>query len=306
MSWFFFALITVLCWGGADLFYKRGNLPGDRFSHVKTSIAVGLVMGIHALIVLLTDGISFDFRNLLYYLPVSAFYILSMTIGYFGLRYLELSIISPVQNSSGAIVCILCVIFLRKTLEPLPAAAVAIICFSLCALGFFEWKYEKKNALPHEKKYISGPVAMLFPLLYCVFDALGTYFDAFYLDSIETTPLVGATEETLETVANLSYELTFSFVAVLLLIYLLIRGEPLRSPRQGSRFSAALLETGGQFTYVFAMARNAAASAPMIASYSIVSLLLSRIFLKEKLTAAQYCCIAGVMIGIIILGIFDL
>ena len=40
------------------------------------------------------------------YLPVSVLYILSMTLGYVGLRYIELSISSPICNSSGALVAV--------------------------------------------------------------------------------------------------------------------------------------------------------------------------------------------------------
>ena len=43
----------------------------------------------------------------------------------------------------------------------------------------------------------------------------------------------------------------------------------------------------------------------MIAAYSIVSLILSRIFLKEKLTKKQYLMVAAVMVGIILLGIAE-
>ena len=50
------------------------------------------------------------------------------------------------------------------------------------------------------------------------------------------------------------------------------------------------------------MTGNAVISAPLIASYSIVSVILSRIFLKEKLNKQQYLVITIVMIGIAILG----
>ena len=43
----------------------------------------------------------------------------------------------------------------------------------------------------------------------------------------------------------------------------------------------------------------------MIASYSIVSVILGRIFLKEKLTKKQYLFIAIVMTGVFILGFFE-
>ena len=47
--------------------------------------------------------------------------------------------------------------------------------------------------------------------------------------------------------------------------------------------SAACFEEFGQIFYVFAMASKPMLAAPMIASYCIVSVILSRIFLKEKL-----------------------
>ena len=102
--WFTFALITMLAWGAADLFYKKGAVEHDKYSHLKTTMIVGLVMGLHAAFMLLFGDMNYDFSNILIYLPVSIMYILSMTVGYFGLKYLELSVSSPIQNSSGAVV----------------------------------------------------------------------------------------------------------------------------------------------------------------------------------------------------------
>ena len=44
-------------------------------------------------------------------------------------------------------------------------------------------------------------------------------------------------------------------------------------------------------------------AAPMIAAYSIVSVILSRIFIKEKLSKKQYAVVAMVVFGIILIGI---
>ena len=53
------------------------------------------------------------------------------------------------------------------------------------------------------------------------------------------------------------------------------------------------------------MADRPVLAAPMVASYCIVSLILSRIFLKEKLEKRQYLCIFAVIIGIVLLGISE-
>ncbi len=305
--WFVFALLTVLAWGSADLFYKKGADEVEPYSHLKTSIMVGAVMGAHAIFTLLFTDLGYDWRNLYIYLPVSAMYILSMTVGYFGLRYLELSISSPIQNSSGIVVTVMCFIFLGQSIEGLPNwIAMILISGGVLALGFLEKQSENRLKEQGEKKYRIGFVAFFMPIFYCIIDALGTFFDAYYLDDFTATPLVGVTEDTFEDVANVSYELTFFIVAVILFIYVrLIKKQPLVIKRQGTRLGAAIFETAGQFTYVRAMSGNAIVAAPMIAAYSIVSIILSRIFLKEKLPVRQYIAVGIIILGIIILGVVE-
>ena len=306
MNWFAFSLITMLAWGAADLFYKKGAVETDRYSHLKTSVMVGVVMGLHAFATLLFGNIGYQPINLLLYLPVSAMYILSMTVGYFGLRYLELSISSPIQNTSGAVVCILCAIFLHQRMELPLVAAVVVIYIAIFLLGVMEKKQADALREAGDEKYRIGFIAFFMPIIYCVIDALGTFFDAYYLDDYSTTPLRGVTEDTLEEVANTSYELTFFIVAVLLFCYLrFVKKEKMPLRLQGARTVAAVFETAGQFTYVYAMSDEAIVAAPMVACYSVVSMILSRIFLKEKLTVKQYLCIAAVMVGIAVLGIYD-
>ena len=306
MKWFAFSLITMLAGGAADLFYKKGAVESDRYSHLKTSVMVGVVMGVHACTTLIFGDIGYQPINLLLYLPVSAMYILSMTVGYFGLRYLELSISSPIQNTSGAVVCILCAIFLHQRMELPLIAAVAVIYIAIFLLGVIEKKQADALREAGDEKYRIGFIAFFMPIIYCVIDALGTFFDAYYLDDAAATPLRGVTEDTLEAVANTSYELTFFLVAVILFCYMrFIKKEKMPLRQQGSRTVAAVFETVGQFTYVYAMSDEAIVAAPMVACYSVVSMILSRIFLKEKLTVKQYICIAVVMAGIAVLGIYD-
>jgi len=304
--WFVFALITTLAWGAADLFYKKGADEKDKYSHLKTSMIVGFVMGIHAICMLLFTDMNYDFTNILIYLPVSLMYIISMTVGYFGLRYLELSVSSPIQNSSGALTCLLCLVFLHQTMDTISAVAVILICLGVFLLGVFEKAKQNEYEAINNKKYKIGFIAFFMPIIYCIVDSLGTFFDAYYLDDIATTPLRNVTEATFENVANTSYELTFLLCAIIIFIFIkFIKKENIIIKEQKDRTVAALFETLGQFTYVYAMSGMAVVTAPMIASYSIVSVVLSRIFLKEKLTKRQYSVVLLVMIGIAILGIVE-
>ncbi len=306
MDWFIFALCTTLAWGAADLFYKKGADESDKYSHLKTTMMVGLVMGLYATYMVTFGGVEFDPINLLIYLPVSAMYIISMAVGYFGLRYLDLSISSPIQNASGVVASLLFFIFLGETIDLPTGIAIIIICVGVFMLGLFEKQSEDAIENPEDKKYKIGFVAFMMPIIYCVIDSLGTFFDGYYLDDIDSTPLVNVTEANFEDVANVAYMYTFFIVAVVIAIYLyVIKREKFELPKQKDKIVAASFETLGQITYVYAISGEAIVVAPMISSYCIVSLILSRIFLKEKLTWKQYLMVGLVCAGILMLGIID-
>ena len=93
------------------------NDSKDKHSHLKTGVIVGVVMGYHATIYMIYNNLSINIMDLIKYLPVSLCYIASMVIGYRGLKYLELSISSPIQNTSGVIVALLLIIFLKYSHE---------------------------------------------------------------------------------------------------------------------------------------------------------------------------------------------
>lgn len=313
MSWFWIALTATLAWGGADLFYKLGANERDRYSHLKTSVFVGLCFGLHAAWTLCFGGIEFDWRNLYLYLPVSSMYILSMTVGYLGLRYLELSVSSPVQNCSGALAAILGIVILHEMPEsPLSWIGIIACCLGVILLGVFEKRKRDADSRLDEpdRKYHVGIVAFLIPVAYCIIDTLGTFLDDPCL-SIDSTWLVNVTEDTIEEVGNTAYELTFLIVGLILLAYILIdsrrRGEKvvLIERHNRARLFAAVLETAGQYAYAHVIGGNAVVAAPMIASYCMVSVLLSRIFLKERLPKSQYICVFLAFAGILLLGIAD-
>ncbi len=312
--WLLFALISFFAWGAADLFYKKGSAENEKYSHLKVSIVVGVVMGATAVVTLLTKGIHYDFRNLLVYLPVSAMYISSMTVGYFGLRYLEVSVSSPIQNASGAVSAILLMIVLRELPDIYTAIAIVLITAGVVLLGILERRREVEYLKETDRKYKIGFVAFMMPILYCVLDSLGTFFDGWYLDDWEKTPLIGVTEDTIEDVANVSYQLTFLIVAAVLAFYVFVirkqklaffREEGQRTPTTVFRVVAAVLETVGQLAYVYALSGNAIAAAPVIASYCVASLVFGRIFLREKLTWKQYAAVALVVAGIVIMGVLE-
>ena len=290
--WLIMAILTLLLWGIADLFYKKGNSEKDKYSHIKTGMMVGFVMGIHAVIYMLVKHISFDLMAMLKYLPVSFCYIISMVIGYKGLKYINLSISSPIQNSSGIITSILLCIIFRVSLSVYEIIGLILMAIGVWVLSYIENKENKRIVLQKLKL-----TAIIFPIMYLIIDGAGTFLDAVYLDHLELVS---------EDVALISYEFTFLIYGIIMFIYLnLIKKEKINIFKEKNKLLAAIFETFGQFTYVFAISSHSVITAPIVSCYCAFSVLLSRIFLKEKLNLWQYIALILILAGIIILAVLE-
>ncbi|MGM9588659.1 MAG: EamA family transporter [Faecousia sp.] len=302
MTWFWFAIITLLCWSGSDFFSKIGcRDAADKYSQFKMVMAVGLVMGLHAMYEIFIGGVEISMQVILTYLPVSLLYIGSMTLGYVGLRYIELSISSPICNASGALVAIAAI--LTGSAEPMEALqylAIALACVGVIGLGFVEaGEDEELRAARQEAsnyKYAKSWLALALPVAYCLLDAAGTFADELVLETLN------------EDSANVAYELTFLVSGIACFVYtVLIKKQRLVPKVEGPKYVAAIFETAGQFTYIMALASgDAALAAPIISSYCMASVLWSRLFLKEKLSWKHYGCILVTVAGIVIMGIYDM
>ena len=300
MTWFWLALATLFFWSGSDLFSKIGCRDGkDKYGHLKMVIAVGFVMGIHALIEII-GGVEISWQVMLTYLPVSLLYILSMALGYIGLRYIELSISSPICNASGALVAILAILTAGESYPPLVLVAIGLVCVGVIGLGVVEAREDPDLRAARQQagnfKYAKSWLALALPIAYCLLDAAGTFADALVLENLN------------EDSANVAYELTFFAAGVVCFIYtLIVKEQKMERKAEIPKYVGALFETAGQLTYIYALAdsTHVAMSAPIISAYCVASVLWSRLFLKEKLSVKHYLCVALVAIGIVIMGIFD-
>ena len=302
MSWFWFAIIALLCWSGSDFFSKIGCRDSrDKYSHFKMVMAVGVVMGLHATYEVFIGGVEISWQVIWTYLPVSLLYILSMTMGYVGLRYIELSISSPICNASGALVAIIAIV--SGTADPMDAAqyiAIALACAGVIGLGFVEAREDEELRAARQEasnyKYAKSWLALALPVAYCILDAAGTFADDLVLETLN------------EDSANVAYELTFLMAGIASFIYTcIIKKQKLVAKMEGPKYLGAIFETAGQFAYIMALAGGEAAlAAPIIASYCMASVLWSRLFLKEKLSWKHYACIAVTFAGILIMGIYDM
>lgn len=302
MSWFWFSIIALLCWSGSDFFSKIGcRDASDKYSQYKMVTAVGAVMGIHAAIEIFVGGVEISWQVIWTYLPVSLLYIGSMTLGYVGLRYIELSISSPICNASGALVAIIAIV--SGTAGKMAIAqyiAIFLACAGVIGLGFVEANEDDDLRAARQEasnyKYAKSWLALALPIAYCILDAAGTFADDLVLETLN------------EDSANVAYELTFLVAGIVCFIYtVIIKKQKLLPKVEGPKYIGAAFETAGQLAYIYALASGESAlAAPIIASYCMASVLWSRLFLKEKLSWKHYTCILVTFAGILIMGIYDM
>lgn len=302
--WFVLSLVALLCWSGSDLFSKIGSKPDDKYSQWKMVIAVGFVMGLHAAYEIFVNGVQINWSAILTYLPASALYISSMVLGYIALRYIELSVSSPVCNSSGAIASLFMIIFFFKmsgieTQSQLVGTIFGIIAcgIGVVGLGFAEMGEDEEVKLKRQEKanvkYSKSWIAIVLPILYCFIDAAGTVADTFILETLD------------ENVANVAYELTFLACGGIAAIYVFaIKRDKPTVKREFPKVVGAVCETAGQFAYIMALSKNSVAAAPIICCYCALSVVWGAIFLKERLSWKHYIAIAITIAGIVLLGVF--
>ncbi len=302
MSWFWFSIIALLCWSGSDFFSKIGcRDASDKYSQYKMVTAVGVVMGIHAAIEIFVGGVEISWQVIWTYLPVSLLYIGSMTLGYVGLRYIELSISSPICNASGALVAIIAIV--SGTAGKMAIAqyiAIFLACAGVIGLGFVEANEDDDLRAARQEasnyKYAKSWLALALPIAYCILDAAGTFADDLVLETLN------------EDSANVAYELTFLVAGIVSFVYtVIIKKQKLLPKAEGPKYIGAAFETAGQLAYIYALASGESAlAAPIIASYCAASVLWGRLFLKEKLSWKHYTCILVTFAGILIMGIYDM
>ena len=103
--------------------------------------------------------------------------------------------------------------------------------------------------------------------------------------------------------------LAFSLFAFFVWLYLLIAKKYVYNPFKKTELyccGAATCETLGTIAFTFAVAISPILTAPITSSYCLVTIVLARIFLKERLTKKQYLSLAFLLIGIALLGISEI
>lgn len=316
MPWLLLIFFCIILWGITDILYKKSSDYNDPLSQYKAFVWIGMVMGLAGAIMAICSDTLRDsimmVKDNLYLIPLCIFYALAMFFGLLGAKHLDASVVSPLENIDGAITAIILYMFFFLTGRSHVTDSIGImdiigtvaITTGVIFLGIQEHKLSKQemNLEEDKKKHRLGALALIFPIIYNLVDAVSMV-------------AVGITvsEETEVAIPDIDFfifeSLGFLVVAICMWLYMLIAKKYKYNPfkkKELVRCGAATSETLGTMTYIFAVAGNPILTAPITSSYCLVTVVLARIFLKERLTKKQYLSVAFVIVGIVLLGISEI
>ena len=316
MPWLLLTLSCIILWGFTDILYKKSLDYSDPLSHFKTFVWIGIIMALAGGIMALCSDTFLNsvqmLSNNLYLIPLCIFYVIALFFGLLGAKHLDASVVSPLENIDGAIAAIILYCFFLFTdrnhitdkIGVLDIIGTVAVVVGVVLLGIQEHKLSKHEIDLDEKKkkHRLGALALIFPIVYNLVDAASMVAMG-----------ITVSEETEVSIPDIDFfifeSIGFVVVATLMWLYMLIAKKHMYNPfkkTELSRCGAAVGETFGTMAFTFAVGINPILTAPITSSYCLVTIVLARILLKERLTKKQYLSLAFLVMGIALLSISEI
>ena len=316
MTWLILTLSCIILWGITDILYKKSSDYNDPLSQYKTFVWIGIVMAPAGVIMAICSDTLLDsimmVKDNLYLIPLCVFYAIALFFGLLGAKHLDASVVSPLENIDGAMAAIILYFFFLFTgrshitdkIGLVQLVGTVAIVVGVVLLGIQEQSLSKQEThlSENKKRHRLGALALIFPIVYNLVDAVSMV-------------AVGITvsEETDVAIPDIDFfifeSLGFVVVAICVWFYMLIIKKYKYNPFKKEelvRCGAATGETFGTMAFTFAVGISPILTAPITSSYCFVTIVLARIFLKERLTKKQYLSLAFLVVGIALLGVSEI
>ena len=260
----------------------------------------------------LLDSFKMIKNDVLYLVPLYFAHAIALFIGLQGIKHLSASVVAPLENIDGAISTIIIYFYYLLTDYIHPSYGIGImnviatvsIIIGVILLGRQEQVLMRNEAhlAEDKKRHRLGALALFFPLIY-------NLADVFAIAEIDGVVL-GETEGTIPAIDFFIFECAgFVLVAICVWFFMMIVKKYKYNPFQEEelvRCGAATGETFGIMTFIFASSIKPILTPAIASLYCLVTIVLARIFLKERLTKKQYLSIALLVVGIALLGIAEI
>ena len=308
MIWLLLVFMAILMWSATSLLYKAGAHKEDG-EHIclKFSVCVGVVFFVIALVYLLIRDEPFTiWESAVKYWPMTAFgivYAIVNTISYKGYVYNEATVESPVEGISGGTSTILLILAylvlgrvdsVAELLTPFRAAGILLILLSVVLLSTVRNKDNRKKVEYQDKAWkLRGLGTLIFPVAFAVVDGLETIVTGVCLDKT-----YGYAMPEGDSIIIVGME--YAAIALAFWIYLWRKeGKPYNpfTKQSAPRILGALADNVGIVFYSYAMAINSVSTDPLLAIYPVFVMIGGRLFMKEKVSKAQYVFLLGIVAG---------
>ncbi len=311
MIWLLLVVGAILVWSATSLLYKAG-VHDEKEEHIclKYSVCVGLVFFVIAVIYLIIRDEPFSiFESAVRYWPMTVFgiiYAIINTISYKGYVYNEATVESPVEGISGGASTILLIIAylalgraqsVAQLLTPLRSAGIIVILICVILLSVIRNRENRNKPRNQKQKWmLRGLGTLIFPVIFAVIDGLETVVTGVCLD---TTFGYAMPEGDSIIIVGMEY----AAFALGFWIYIRIKEKKIYNPftrRSAPRILGAIADNVGIVLYAYAMAINSVSTDPLLAVYPVFVMIGGRIFMKEKVSKAQYIFLLGIIAGSIL------
>lgn len=317
MTWFLLTLTSIVLWSITDILLKVSLNTDDALSHYKAFVWIGITMALAGGIMsnwstTLANSAKLLMNDLLFLIPLGVAYAAATFMGLFGKKHLSASIVSPLENVDGAMSALIIYFYYLITgyihpsygFDLMDVIGIVVVVVGIIMLGSQEQALFKQEFSLEEnkKKHRFGALALFFPLIY-------NLVDVFSVAGIDTS----VSSEGGAAMPAIDFFILecagFAVLSIFVWLYMWIVKKHCYNPFQEEewiRCGAATSETFGTMTFILASGINPILTGPATSLYCLVTIVLARLFLKERLTKKQYISLAFVVLGIALLGISDI
>jgi len=304
--WLLCVILAIVMWSATSLLYKTG-IHGAKEKHLclKYSVCIGIVFFMIAFTYLITRNEPFSiWESAVRYWPMTVFgvvYVIFNTVSFNGYVYNEATVEAPVEGISGGMSTILLIFAylalgrvdsISRLLTPLRTLGIFVIAISIILLAWV------RNGALRKKAQGAGWMArglgtLIFPVIFSIGDALETIVSGVCLD---TTYGYAMPEGDSIIIVGMEYAL----FALAFWIYIWRKeGKPYNpfTRHSAPRILGAVTDNIGIVFYSYAMAMNSVSTDPLLAAYPVFVMIGGRVIMKEKVSAAEYIFLLGIVAG---------
>lgn len=276
-----FGIAAMLGWGVADFLAR---LTVDRIGTYR-SVVVTQLGGIFLLLFLAGAPASFESWFIPLFLVLGVMWALSILAFYKGMEVGKLSIVSPLASSWAMVAVVLSIVFFGESLSLPQIGAIAIVFAGivLCSVNPKELAHARPGSLVKGAKYGIATMVLWGIVLTAVkitFPALGEITPIILIKIVAVAALLGYAP-----LKRVKWDIKWGSVWKLLL------GVAVLDAAAFAAYSYGI--AGGQVSLV----------APVSSAFPALTLLLARVFLKERLEGSQLLGVFGIIAGLVLLAL---